>query len=130
MRLPEIRTRRHAGYLLGNRIKSLHISEPITLAISRGAVPIAFEIAQAIGSPLGLEVTRKIVHPKKSELVLGVATEEDFYSIQPSLDCILHLKPTELERILIAEANHLQREAQLYHQYADPLSRRSKYYSG
>lgn len=109
-----IPTRQKAGRLLGLRLKHLKISNPITIAISPQAIPIAFEVARILNSPLELEISEKIMHPRNAELVIGVATEEDFFLMEPDFNKTLDLHPTDLENILISEARKIQKKSHLY----------------
>jgi putative phosphoribosyl transferase len=47
----------------------------IVLAIPRGGVPVAKEVAAALGAPLDLVVTRKIGAPSEPELAVGAVRE-------------------------------------------------------
>lgn len=121
MKLTDFSTRQQAGRLLGLKLKALNIPHPVVLAISPNAVPVAAEAAKILACPLGLEISRKVVHPKHPEMVIGVATEEDFFSFRPQTDTRLDLNPIELEHLLVAEANELQREAHLYKNGIPPI---------
>jgi|GEM_PF-5494740 len=115
-----IPTRQKAGRLLGLKLKRLKLSNPITLAISPEAVPIAFEVARFLNSPLELEISEKIIHPKNSHIVIGVATEEDFFLIEPKITETLNLHPADLETLLMSEARKIQKKSHLYKK-DDPL---------
>lgn len=121
MKFAEFSTRQQAGRLIGLKLKALKIEEPVVLAISLGAVPIAAESARLLACPLGLIISRKVVHPKHPEMVIGVATEEDFFSIRPQTDTRLDLNSTELEHLLVAEANKLQLETEFFKNELPPL---------
>lgn len=63
--------RRDAGRLLAQHLKGVSGKDSIVLALPRGGVPVAAEIASAIGAPLGLLPVRKIGVPGHSELAVG-----------------------------------------------------------
>lgn len=67
-----IRDRREAGRLLALELLDLR-GEPdlLVLALPRGGVPVAFEVAQALQAPLDLLVVRKIGMPGHPEYALG-----------------------------------------------------------
>lgn len=48
---------------------------PVVLALPRGGVPVAAEVAAALGAPLDLILVRKIGVPKQSELAMGAISE-------------------------------------------------------
>jgi putative phosphoribosyl transferase len=64
------------GKLLAARIKKMNIKNPIVLAIPRGGVPVAKEIALEIHAPLDLVITRKIGFPGQPEFAIGAVTQE------------------------------------------------------
>lgn len=49
---------------------------PVVFALPRGGVPVAAEVARALGAPLGITVVRKIGHPQAPELGLGAIAED------------------------------------------------------
>lgn len=68
--------RTEVGILLGQKIRTLDIKNPMVLAIPRGGVPVAREIALEINAPLDLIITRKIGHPQEPEFAIGAVTQE------------------------------------------------------
>ena len=63
--------RREAGKLLAARLEPWRQEHPIVLALPRGGLPVAAEIARALGAPLDLVLVRKIGVPFSSEFALG-----------------------------------------------------------
>jgi putative phosphoribosyl transferase len=70
------RDRIEVGKLLARRISALKVSNPIVLAIPRGGVPVAKEIALALHVPLDLVITRKIGAPGQPEFAIGAVTQD------------------------------------------------------
>lgn len=68
--------RTEVGKMLGDRIRGLGLRKPIVLAIPRGGVPVAKEIALSISAPLDLVITRKIGHPEEPEFAVGAVTQD------------------------------------------------------
>jgi putative phosphoribosyl transferase len=64
--------RRAAGRLLAARLEA-YATQPgvLVLALPRGGVPVAFEVAQALGAPLDLFLVRKLGTPGHRELAMG-----------------------------------------------------------
>lgn len=60
-----------AGRELGARIASLHVSDPVVLALPRGGVPVGYEVAHLLGAPLDVLVVRKVGAPDQPELAIG-----------------------------------------------------------
>lgn len=70
------RDRVEAGKKLGAALKNLKESDVIVLGIPRGGVVVANEVAEALGAPLDVIVTRKISPPGEPEFALGAVTQE------------------------------------------------------
>ena len=68
--------RTEVGRLLAEKIHKMGIVNPIVLAIPRGGVPVAKEIALEIHAPLDLVITRKIGFPGQPEFAIGAVTQE------------------------------------------------------
>src|SRR5258708_24770541 len=71
----QFRDRVDAGRLLADALLHLGESKPIVLALPRGGVPVAFEVANALGAPLDVVLVRKIGAPGQPELGLGAVVD-------------------------------------------------------
>jgi len=69
------RDRREAGKLLAEQLSGYRSRDPVILALPRGGVPVAFEIASALDAPLDLLLVRKIGVPSEPELALGAVVD-------------------------------------------------------
>lgn len=67
--------RAEAGRRLAAALEKYGPSHPVILALPRGGVPVAAEIAQALGAPLDLLLVRKIGLPWQPELAIGAAVD-------------------------------------------------------
>jgi len=63
--------RREAGRLLGERLQARPWTNPLVMALPRGGVPVAYEVAQALHAPLELMIVRKLGHPLSPEFAIG-----------------------------------------------------------
>lgn len=70
---PLFRDRADAGRQLARAIGSRD-ETPVVYGLARGGVPVAAEVADALGAPLDLLVVRKIGHPLHPEFALGALT--------------------------------------------------------
>jgi putative phosphoribosyl transferase len=70
------RDRREAGRRLAERLSGLRASSPLVLGLPRGGVPVAFEVARALGAPLDILVVRKLGVPYQPELGMGAVGED------------------------------------------------------
>src|SRR5690606_33842768 len=67
--------RADAGRRLAARLTHLAFSDVVVLALPRGGVPIAREVATVLNAPLGLLLVRKIGAPGHSELAIGALVD-------------------------------------------------------
>lgn len=67
--------RREAGRELAKALESYKDQHPIVLALPRGGVPVAAEIATALDAPLDLVLVRKIGAPMQPELAMGAVVD-------------------------------------------------------
>jgi putative phosphoribosyl transferase len=67
--------RSEAGRLLARRVQAMGLADPVVLALPRGGVPVAVEVARALGAPLDLLLVRKIGAPEQPELAVGAVSE-------------------------------------------------------
>jgi putative phosphoribosyl transferase len=68
--------RQAAGRLLARRLSALKLRAPVVvLALPRGGVPVAVEIAQTLGAALDLVLVRKIGAPGQPEFAVGAVAE-------------------------------------------------------
>src|SRR3954465_14033282 len=74
VRLP-FTDRTEAGRILAERVAVLRLRAPVVLALPRGGVPVAHEIAQRLDVPFDVLVTRKIGCPGQPELGVGAIAE-------------------------------------------------------
>lgn len=67
--------RQDAGRRLATRLLSLRDASPLILALPRGGVPVAAEIAAALSAPLDLVIVRKVGVPFSPELAMGAVVD-------------------------------------------------------
>src|SRR5438876_11900687 len=66
------RDRTQAGQRLAERLQPYAgRDDVVVLALPRGGVPVAYEVARALGAPLGVFVVRKLGVPGHEELAMG-----------------------------------------------------------
>lgn len=95
--------RAEAGRLLARRVLELHPVDPVVLALPRGGVPVAAEVADALGAPLDLLLVRKIGAPFHRELAVAAIAEGA--GEEPFID-------EETRRMTGATPDYVQREAE------------------
>jgi predicted phosphoribosyltransferase len=71
------RNREEAGRKLADRLMAYKDQHPVILALPRGGVPVAAEIAAALDAPLDLILVRKLGVPWQPELAMGAIVDGD-----------------------------------------------------
>ncbi len=69
--------RHAAGRELAGRLSGLAAEDPVVFGLARGGVPVAAEVARALGAPLDVLVVRKIGAPGNPEYGIGAIAEGD-----------------------------------------------------
>jgi len=86
--------------------------DPVVVALPRGGVPVAAEVANAIGAPLDIIVVRKLGAPGRPELAMGAIGEGGVKVLEQ--DVLAHWPVTEeqLAAVEAREASELQHRAE------------------
>jgi putative phosphoribosyl transferase len=79
------RDRREAGQRLAERLSGLRSSRPLVLGLPRGGVPVAFEVAREMHTPLDVLVVRKLGVPFQPELGMGAVGEDGVRVLNPEV---------------------------------------------
>lgn len=90
LRLP-FANRIEAGKRLGSALARFAPDQPLILALPRGGVPVAFEVAQALNADLDLLIVRKLGAPGHPELGIGAIIDGDEPEIVLNQDLVGHL---------------------------------------
>ena len=72
---PAFQDRADAGRQLATALRHFGNIDPLVLALPRGGVPVAFEVARALGATLDLLLVHKIGAPGQEELALGAVVD-------------------------------------------------------
>jgi putative phosphoribosyl transferase len=86
----------------------------VVLAIPRGGVLVACEIAQALQAPLDVCLTHKIGAPGNPELAIGAVADDGTTLLDQSLIAALRVSPQHVEREINLWRHELARRAELY----------------
>ena len=117
------RNRQQAGRQLADQL-SPYANRPdvCALALPRGGVPVAYEVARALHLPLDIWVVRKIGAPHQPELAIGAIATGGVEMISTDLTVRLHIPPAAIEEILSRERLELVRREQAYRGNRPPIS--------
>ncbi len=114
--------RGQAGRFLAHQLNAYaHHSDAIVLALPRGGVPVAFEIAVHLALALDVFVVRKLGVPYHKELAMGAIASGDIVLLDEKLIHQLKLKKTEVNATIAEEKKELARRETLYHSRTVPL---------
>jgi putative phosphoribosyl transferase len=86
----------------------------VVLALPRGGVPVAYEIAKALNAPLDVFVVRKIGLPWHEELAIGALASGGVRLLNEELIDAYHIDRRDVDRIVRREEAELERREQLY----------------
>src|SRR5947208_7649223 len=88
--------------------------EVLVLALPRGGVPVAFEVAQALHAPLDLFIVRKLGVPGHEELAMGALASGGVRVLNDDIVDRLGIPERMIDAVTTDEARELQRREQLY----------------
>ena len=108
-----------AGRLLGQRLVALRLVDAVVLALPRGGVPVALEVARALHAPLDLLMVRKIGAPGQRELAVAAVVDGEHPQIV-----------IEEETLRLSGADRAYVEAEAAHALKEIKRRRRLYLRG
>ena len=73
--------RAEAGTILAAKLRKYREENAVVMAIPRGGVPVAFEIAKSLGLPMDLALIKKIGHPNNKEYAIGATSLTDYFIV-------------------------------------------------
>ena len=113
--------RLEAGQMLADRLRQQPYADPIVLALPRGGVPVAAEIAEAMNAPLDCWLVRKLGVPGQEELAMGAIAEGGFRVMNDEIVQLLQIPPSVIEDVAQKELAELNRRAMLYRSNHPPV---------
>jgi predicted phosphoribosyltransferase len=106
--------RRDAGIRLAQELLPYQGEDTLVLALPRGGVIVAFEVAEALGAPLDVMVARKLGAPGQPELGIGAVAPGGVLIYDEFLVRYLGLGSDELKRLAHAETLEMERRLKRY----------------
>src|ERR1700682_5519014 len=121
------RDRREAGRLLAAQL-SAYASRPdvLVLALPRGGVPVAAEVARALGAPLDVFVVRKLGVPGHEEFALGAIATGGVRVLNDDVVRPLQTPARVIDAVAAREQEDLARRERLYRGDRPPLDVRGR----
>ena len=108
--------RADAGRQLAVALERFRSARPAVLALPRGGVPVAYEVAQALDAPLDLVLVRKIGTPWQPELAIAAVVDGGRPEIVVVQDIVdkLEIPPSYIEKQAAIELEELERRRARY----------------
>lgn len=118
------RDRQEAGEKLGIELGRLQLHQPVVLALPRGGVPVAVEVAKALTAPLDLLIVRKVGAPGNPELAVAAIVDGDPPDIVLNREIVeaYSLDNADLDALIALERPELERRSAAYRGKRRPLS--------
>lgn len=109
------RNREEAGKLLANRLRAYKDRpDVLVLALPRGGVPVAFEIARSLHVPFDVLIIRKLGVPGQEELAMGAIASRGIRVINNDVVQWLALSPEVIDKVSAHEQHEVERRERLY----------------
>ena len=118
--------RRDAGRWLSDLLRPMAAERPIVIALPRGGVPVAVEVARALDAPLDLLMVRKLGAPQDPELGIGAVAEDGTAVVDTALARRVGLTQEDFDRILGVELRELRRRMERFRDGRPPIDVRGR----
>jgi putative phosphoribosyl transferase len=86
----------------------------LVLALPRGGVPVAYEVAKALNAPLDIFLVRKLGVPGHEELAMGAIASGGIRVLNPDVVEYLRIPPAVIDAIAAREMKELDRRERAY----------------
>jgi putative phosphoribosyl transferase len=123
---PLFRDRRDAGRRLAAALERFRDERPVVIGLPRGGVPVAYEVARALETPLDVVVVRKLGAPLQPEYAIGAIAENGVALVDDRAVEVLGITVEELRQIADREARELERRVQLFRDERGPVDVRGR----
>jgi putative phosphoribosyl transferase len=117
--------RREAGRELGSKLlQYAGRGDVVVLALPRGGVPVAFEVAEALDAPLDIFVVRKLGMPGHPEYAIGAIASGGVRVISEDIVRAYAIPQVMIDAVARAEQTELERREREYRTGAAPMDLR------
>jgi putative phosphoribosyl transferase len=121
------RDRQHAGAELAVRLNALKgHSDVVVLALPRGGVPVAYEVARALGAPLDVVTARKLGVPGHCELAMGAIASGNVLVLDADIVAWYRIPNATVEAVVQQERTELSRREHAYREGRAPVQIRDR----
>jgi putative phosphoribosyl transferase len=120
--MKRFKDRSDAGKQLASRMNFLRGQGVVVLGLPRGGVPVAFEVAKALGAPLDVLLVRKLGVPFQPELAFGAIGDRGVRVISDAVVREARLTDKEMAAVESKERAELQRRSERFRGDHQPIS--------
>jgi len=107
--------RKEAGEILSEALSGYAGKSGIlVLALPRGGVPVAYEVAKALSAPLDLWLVRKLGVPGQEELAMGAIAGKNTLVLNDDIIAALNISQPTIDSIIAREQAELERRNKHY----------------
>lgn len=125
--MKQFRDRADAGQqLVARLVHYANRDDVIVLALPRGGVPVAYEIARALGAPLDVMLVRKLGAPGMEELAIGAIASGNVVVTNDEIVDELKISASEIEQVAARERRELGRRERIFRGNHPPLPVRAR----
>jgi putative phosphoribosyl transferase len=110
-----------AGQRLAALLEPFRGERPVVVGIPRGGVPVAAEVARALGAPLDVAVVRKIGAPQNPEYAIGALAEGGVYVLSRKAVLALAVTEAELDALITRVEGELGARLRRYRTGREPV---------
>jgi predicted phosphoribosyltransferase len=117
------RDRKEAGCLLAERLAPDYRDKAgvFVLGLPRGGVPVADEVARALGAPLDVFIVRKLGAPFQEELAMGAIASGGVVVLNDMVVDSYGIPRSEIDEVAAREERELRRREETYRRGRAPL---------
>jgi putative phosphoribosyl transferase len=111
----QFRDRTEAGRALSRDLgRYANRADVVVLALPRGGVPVAYEVANALAAPLDVFIVRKLGLPGQEELAMGAIASGGVRVLNAEVVRSLGIPPSVIDAVAAREQRELERRERLY----------------
>jgi putative phosphoribosyl transferase len=120
--MSKFKDRREAGRELAMALAKHRSGDLVVLALPRGGVPVAYEVACALGAPLDIFVVRKLGAPGEEELAMGALASGGLIVLNDDIVSERNISAEAISEVAQRETHELVRREQLYRGGRQPVN--------
>jgi putative phosphoribosyl transferase len=121
------KNRTDAGQFLAEKLTQyVNRADVVVLALPRGGVPVAYEVARRLNAPLDVFVVRKLGVPGHEELAMGAIASGGVRVLNPDVLSYILIHEAIIDQVTEFELSELKRRERLYRGNRPPLEVKGK----